>query len=123
MHWLYTITRKWEDKPLHEFTQKSLRYRRNNLSGKFLCYKIRFSKEGLMRSFLLLLVITINFIYGESLGVLKEVMKPSRITVSGQEVYISDDKKIKVISLKDLKLIREIGKREKDLGSSMLIPV
>ncbi len=76
-----------------------------------------------MRSFLLLLVITINFIYGESLGVLKEVMKPSRITVSGQEVYISDDKKIKVISLKDLKLIREIGKREKDLGSSMLIPV
>lgn len=63
-----------------------------------------------MRLFLFLLIMEMNFLFGETLGVLKEVMKPGRITVSGQEVYISDEKKIKVFSLKDLKLIREIGR-------------
>lgn len=75
-----------------------------------------------MRVILLLLIIAVNFLYGENLGVLKEVMKPSRLTVSGQEVYISDEKKIKVFSLKDLKLIREIGRAGEGPGEFNIDP-
>jgi hypothetical protein len=76
-----------------------------------------------MVSILVLLVwVSVGFLFSANMGSLPGVMKPSSINVYGDELYILESGVILVYSLKDLKLIRKFGRKGDGPGELQVIP-
>jgi len=59
---------------------------------------------------------------GEKAGVLTEVMNPDQLRVAGDRCYILQDEIVFIYSLKDLKLVKQFGKKGEGPGEVMTIP-
>lgn len=76
-----------------------------------------------MVSILVLLVwVSVGFLFSANMGSLPEVMKPSSINVYGDELYIMESGVILVYSLKDLKLMRKFGRKGDGPGELQVVP-
>ena len=60
--------------------------------------------------FLLIIFFCLSFLPARKLGELREVLEPDMIDVYGNELYVLEKATVFVYSLKNLKLIRKIGK-------------
>ncbi len=70
----------------------------------------------------LLLLLIINGLYADKIGVIKDVLQPEMIQVDGNELYILEGGTIFKYSLKNLKLINKFGKKGEGPGELQITP-
>lgn len=70
---------------------------------------------------IILAVFTVCMLNGENIGVLTEVLNPDQLRVAGDRCYILQGETVFIYSLKDLKLIKQFGKKGEGPGEVMTI--
>ncbi len=73
------------------------------------------------KCFLFVLFVSLN-IFAEEIGVIKGFVRLSRIYIDGEKIYVSDDYKIKIFSIKNLSLEKEIGRKGEGPGEFNMNP-
>ncbi len=68
------------------------------------------------------LVICASLVFPAKLGVLPEVLKPTMISIDGDELYVAQGAEVSVYSMGDMKLLRTFGKKGEGPGELMEIP-
>ncbi len=71
---------------------------------------------------IILVVFVVCQLSGEQTYTLTEVLNPDQLRVSGDRCYILQDETVFIYSLKDLKLIKQFGKKGEGPGEVMAIP-
>ncbi len=74
------------------------------------------------RYFLLFVLFLPLSIFSEELGKLEGIISPSLIYVNGNRVFVSDDYKIKIFSMKGLTFIKEVGRKGEGPGEFNISP-
>lgn len=71
----------------------------------------------------MILALAMGTVFGEkkNLGILSNVMKPDMIQVYGNELYVSQNSTFFVYSLKDLKLLRQFGRKGEGPGELITV--
>jgi hypothetical protein len=76
--------------------------------------------KKLVRIMIVIFVLTLSMLYGESAGVLTDVLKPDGIEISEDKLYVIEGTKFHVYNLTDLKPVTTFGK--KGVGPGELKP-
>jgi hypothetical protein len=66
--------------------------------------------------FLFFILLLPLIVFSEELGKIKGIVRPSRIYLEGDKIFVSDDYRIKIFSNKGFNLIKEIGRKGEGPG-------